>query len=133
MTPIKWEFLVSSLWFLHIINYRLKFFLIDYALESAGGYIVSAPDTYGYSNIVSYDFLAMIQFMGSVNKDSNPRLAIQAGTLPGECFAFKGHYGRIQIGLSQEIDITAITIEHTSSYLVESINSAPKDFVFYVS
>lgn len=61
-------------------------------------------------------------------KKSDPQLLLKPGTLPGQCFAFKGTEGRIRIELSHKILITNVTMEHVPKILVKDTRSAPKRF-----
>lgn len=95
-------------------------------MESAGGSIVSTPDTLPYFTEVKYIVLGYFTF----HSPSNPRLIIQPDVQPGRCFAFKGKEGRIRIKLANQIHITAVTMEHCSASLLtnEEITSAPQEF-----
>ncbi|KAF5293537.1 hypothetical protein FQA39_LY03022 [Lamprigera yunnana] len=94
-----------------------KLSIIDYAWHLSGGSVTSTPDTAPYDKAIKHS--------------SNPNILIQSGTLPGECFAFKGQIGRVRIELTSFVRITAITMEHTPKCLVLDITSAPKDFRVY--
>lgn len=99
----------------------------DYALESAGGSVVSTPNTIPYPSKIAYEVLGLI----TLHYPSNPRTLIQAGNLPGECFAFHGQSAKIIIKLSDKIDIKEVSLEHSS--LPNDKGSAPKDFKVFVS
>lgn len=49
------------------------------------------------------------------------------------CFCFIGSVGRIQIGLSKQITVAAVTIDHAAFALKQQPDAAPKNFVIYVS
>lgn len=64
-------------------------------------------------------------------KHSNgPRVMLQPGTLPGECWAFKGSEGTAIIELVGHVFIQCISIEHLSKKLSPTgeISAAPKEF-----
>ena len=45
-------------------------------------------------------------------QNMTPRMAIQPGTQPGQCFAFKGDHGTLAIKLIREVEVQNVTIEH---------------------
>lgn len=105
-----------------------KVAMIDYALEQSGATIHSIPDTDPYPALVSYSLLGGLW---RVQPTSNPRLLLQPGTMPGQCFAFHGHSGRIRIRLGTRVKITAVTIDHAAKEVVSDTGSAPKEFKVY--
>jgi len=98
----------------------------DYALESAGGSIVSTKCTESY-NVKS----ARISVLGIPlwYPANNPRTIIQPHVSPGECFAFRGQ-GYFVIALSRQIVPSGFVLEHISRNLTPSavIDSAPREF-----
>lgn len=62
-------------------------------------------------------------------------LSLQPDVHPGNCWAFKGSYGYLVIGLSMKIVPTAFSLDHTPKSLspTGNISSAPRDFNVYVS
>ncbi|KAK9722132.1 Sad1 / UNC-like C-terminal [Popillia japonica] len=100
-----------------------KLGMIDYALESAGGKIISTPDTAPYPASISWDFGYFRLFSPSPASQ-----IIQAGTLPGQCFAFHGSTGKIRIRLAEKIQITSVTLEHSPFRLLSDFTSCPKTF-----
>ncbi|XP_037071730.1 SUN domain-containing protein 2-like [Pollicipes pollicipes] len=98
----------------------------DYALESAGGSVVSTKCTESY-NVKS----ARISVLGIPlwYASNNPRTIIQPHMSPGECFAFRGQ-GYFVIALSRRIVPTGFVMEHISRNLTPSaaIDSAPREF-----
>ncbi|XP_022903480.1 SUN domain-containing protein 2-like isoform X2 [Onthophagus taurus] len=104
-----------------------KLGIIDYALESAGGVVISTPNTIPYPSTVTYVLMGMIQFYTT----SSPNLIIQPGTLPGQCFAFYGPTGSIRIKLARNVLITSVTLEHTHRNLISDNTSCPRDFKVY--
>ncbi|GJQ68970.1 hypothetical protein Trydic_g6155 [Trypoxylus dichotomus] len=98
----------------------------DFALESAGGSIAEVRDT------ESYPTSDRIRFWGVIicTKANSARAILQPGSLPGECWAFKGSKGCAIIRLLGKVRITGVTLEHISSSMSPSgeITTAPKDF-----
>lgn len=106
----------------------------DFALETAGGSVVSTRCTQMYTDqLMSYSWLGVsiwlpLHIWGPT---TNPRTAIQPGVMPGECWAFKGHEGYLVIKLSMPMKPTRFSMEHIPKSLSPNgkIDSAPKDFV----
>ncbi|XP_076312065.1 uncharacterized protein LOC143225840 isoform X3 [Tachypleus tridentatus] len=101
--------------------------LVDYALESQGGIIVSTRCSETYQMGIGQYRIFGIPIWHSYN---SPRIVIQPGIHPGECWAFKGSFGYLVIKLSSFIRPTAFSLEHIPKSLSPkgSIDSAPKDF-----
>ena len=61
---------------------------------------------------------------------SSPRVVIQPGVIPGECWCFRGNEGRLGIHLSAKIVPSAFTYEHIPKTLSRDghIHSAPQSF-----
>lgn len=61
---------------------------------------------------------------------TSPRAVIQPSIAPGECWAFKGHEGRLIIKLSREIIPTSFVYEHIPRSISRdgNIDSAPRLF-----
>ncbi|XP_068717541.1 sperm-associated antigen 4 protein-like [Montipora capricornis] len=101
----------------------------DYALESAGGQIHSAYHSPTFSNGAPQFLVFGIPMWYEVR---TPRVIIQPGNTPGECWAFRGKEGYVVIKLSQIVKPTSFSLEHMSASLSQfgdnSIPSAPKDF-----
>merc|ERR1711902_466378 len=100
--------------------------MFDYALETAGGSVVSTRCTETFvQKTATYSIFGIPIWYPS----NNPRTIIQ----PGECWAFKGSSGYIVIQLSEPIVPTRFSMEHISKSMSPSgkIDSAPKDFVVY--
>lgn len=64
---------------------------------------------------------------------NSPRIVIQSGVVPGECWCFKGAEGRLAIHLSARIIPTAFSYEHIPIELSRDghILSAPDRFIVY--
>ncbi|CAB4066642.1 SUN1_2 [Lepeophtheirus salmonis] len=100
----------------------------DYALESAGGSVISTRCTETYvKKTALYTLLGLPLWYPS----NNPRTAIQPGVHPGECWAFKGSEGFLVINLSNTIIPESFSIEHIPKSMspTGNIDSAPKDFL----
>lgn len=54
---------------------------------------------------------------------------------PGNCWAFEGDRGQVTIRLAQKVYLSNITLQHIPKTisLSGSLDTAPKDFVVYVS
>lgn len=99
----------------------------DYALESAGGSIISTRCTETYHTGTAQFSLFGVPFWYTSN---SPRTVIQPDVKPGQCWALKGTTGYLVIQLSANIRPTAFTLEHIPKSLSPNgrIDSAPKDF-----
>ena len=98
--------------------------LFDFALETAGGSILSTKCTEPYQVTTGVLSVWGIPFWWDTN---SPRTILQPGTSPGQCWAFRGSQGSVLVQLSSPIHITAVSIEHISSLLSPdgNIYSAP--------
>ena len=104
--------------------------LFDYALETAGGSVISTRCTETYvQKTAMYSIFGIPIWYPS----NNPRTVIQPGVQPGECWAFKGSTGYIVIQLSEAVVPTRFSMEHISKSMSPSgkIDSAPREFVVY--
>lgn len=54
---------------------------------------------------------------------------------PGNCWAFSGDRGQVTIRLAQKVYLSNLTLQHIPKTisLSGSLDTAPKDFVIYVS
>uniref|UniRef100_A0A0N5BG81 SUN domain-containing protein n=1 Tax=Strongyloides papillosus TaxID=174720 RepID=A0A0N5BG81_STREA len=107
--------------------------LADYALESSGGSILGTRCTQTYNERSRVESLWGIPLW---YVSYSPRTVIQRksqGTIPGECWCFKGEKGYLTISLSRPIHVTNISYEHVSVDLIptKEVNSAPKDIQFW--
>jgi len=103
-----------------------KLGLADYALETAGGHIVSTrcSETYEYRTAQFRIFGIPLYF-----NSNTPRSILQPSVMPGECWAFKGSKGYVVVGLSVPIYISSVTIEHIpKSVALLNTSSAPQNF-----
>ena len=98
--------------------------LFDFALESAGGSIVTTKCTEPYQATSAVMSVWGLPFWWDAN---SPRTILQPGSAPGQCWAFRGSYGTVVVKLSSPIFISAVTIEHISPLLSPDghIHSAP--------
>ncbi|KAF0311666.1 SUN domain-containing protein 1 [Amphibalanus amphitrite] len=96
----------------------------DFALESAGGSVLSTKCTEAYTvRSARLTVLGVPLWYPS----NNPRSIIQPHGRPGECFAFHGE-GQFVIGLSRPVRPTEFVIEHIARGLTPGgrIDSAPR-------
>ncbi|XP_071052330.1 klaroid protein-like isoform X2 [Onthophagus taurus] len=104
--------------------------LVDYAMESAGGYIISTRCTQIY-----HPKTAVISVFGiPIWYPSNtPRTVITPGNNPGQCWSFQNFPGFLVIKLYGFVKISGFSMEHVSVKLApnDNISSAPKDFEVY--
>ncbi|XP_053936048.1 SUN domain-containing protein 1 isoform X2 [Cuculus canorus] len=119
-----------------IVNNALKLYsqdkigMVDFALESGGGSIISTRCSETYETktaLISLFGIPLWYFSQS------PRVVIQPDMYPGNCWAFKGSEGYLVIRLSMKIYPTAFTVEHIPKALslTGNITSAPKNFSVY--
>ncbi|XP_047428035.1 SUN domain-containing protein 1 isoform X9 [Mugil cephalus] len=104
--------------------------LVDYALESGGGSILSTRCSETYETktaLMSLFGLPLWYFSQS------PRVVIQPDVYPGNCWAFKGSQGYLVIRLSLRILPTSFCVEHIPKALspTGNITSAPRNFTVY--
>lgn len=104
--------------------------LVDYALESGGGSILSTRCSETYETktaLMSLFGLPLWYFSQS------PRVVIQPDVYPGNCWAFKGSQGYLVIRLSMRILPTSFCVEHIPKTLspAGNITSAPRNFTVY--
>uniref|UniRef100_A0A4W5RJR5 Sad1 and UNC84 domain containing 1b n=1 Tax=Hucho hucho TaxID=62062 RepID=A0A4W5RJR5_9TELE len=104
--------------------------LVDYALESGGGSILSTrcSETYETKTALMSLFSVPLWYFSQ-----SPRVAIQPDVYPGNCWAFKGSHGYLVIRLSLRILPTAFCLEHIPKALspTGNITSAPRNFTVY--
>ncbi|XP_071329768.1 SUN domain-containing protein 1 isoform X2 [Trachinotus anak] len=104
--------------------------LVDYALESGGGSILSTRCSETYETktaLMSLFGLPLWYFSQS------PRVVIQPDVYPGNCWAFKGSQGYLVIRLSLRILPTSFCLEHIPKALspTGNITSAPRNFTVF--
>ncbi|KAJ8398742.1 hypothetical protein AAFF_G00419390 [Aldrovandia affinis] len=104
--------------------------LVDYALESGGGSILSTrcSETYETKTALMSLFGVPLWYFSQ-----SPRVVIQPDVYPGNCWAFKGSQGYLVIRLSLSVVPTAFCLEHISKALspTGNISSAPRHFTVY--
>ncbi|KAL3099433.1 hypothetical protein niasHS_002888 [Heterodera schachtii] len=107
--------------------------IVDYALESSGGSVLSTRCTVQYNerSRVQKLFGFPLWYTGY-----SPRTVIQRkgyGASTGECWAFYGGHGYLTIGLSQRINVTAVSYEHLPVEMSpdKQIRSAPRNFLVW--
>ncbi|XP_036913870.1 SUN domain-containing protein 1 isoform X5 [Sturnira hondurensis] len=101
--------------------------LVDFALESGGGSILSTRCSETYETktaLISLFGIPLWYFSQS------PRVVIQPDMYPGNCWAFRGSQGYLVVRLSMEIRPTSFALEHIPKTLspTGNISSAPRDF-----
>lgn len=107
----------------------------DFALETAGGSVVSTRCTQMYTDrLPTFTWFGVplwLPLPGLWGPTTNPRTAIQPGIMPGECWAFKGSMGFLVIKLAMPMKPSRFSLEHIPKSLSPNgrIDSAPKDFV----
>ncbi|XP_057716566.1 SUN domain-containing protein 1 isoform X2 [Corythoichthys intestinalis] len=104
--------------------------LVDYALESGGGSILSTRCSETHETktaLMSLFGLPLWYFSQS------PRVVIQPDVYPGNCWAFKGSQGYLVIRLSVRIRPTSFCLEHIPKALspTGNISSAPQNFTVF--
>ncbi|CAG4979673.1 unnamed protein product [Colias eurytheme] len=104
--------------------------LVDYALESAGGQVISTRCTELYQiKTKQYSVLGLPVWWVY----TSPRYALTPGAMPAECWAFQGFPGYLVIRTYAIIEVTGFSLEHMSRLLAAEgkIESAPKNFSVY--
>lgn len=107
----------------------------DFALESAGGRILSIGNTQLASPHACGVLARLMSYVGIVPSDqavNSPRYVIQPSLQPGECFAFVGP-GEIVIKLVRPVFIDSVGIEHIQPQMSPDgqITNAPNEFSVY--
>ncbi|KAL4709917.1 hypothetical protein ACJJTC_003880 [Scirpophaga incertulas] len=104
--------------------------LVDYALESAGGQVISTRCTELYQiKTKQYSVLGLPVWWVY----TSPRYALAPGAMPAECWAFQGFPGYLVVRTYAIIEVTGFSLEHMSRLLAADgkIESAPKNFSVY--
>lgn len=106
--------------------------LVDYALESAGGEIISTRCTENYRVRHAEFSIFGIPVWYPTN---SPRTVISPSMAPGECWAFTGFPGFLVIKLNGLVRVTGFSVEHIPQLLASNgkIDSAPNNFTAWVS
>lgn len=101
--------------------------LFDFASETAGASVVSIRCSETYTSQAR-----RLSVLGIPIWTFNwgPRVAIQNGLIPGQCWAFKGSQGYLVIQLSRPMKPQNFSMEHISRNSTPNgqVDSAPKDF-----
>ncbi|XP_011880580.1 PREDICTED: SUN domain-containing protein 2-like isoform X2 [Vollenhovia emeryi] len=102
--------------------------LVDYALETGGGQIISTRCTQRYEiNMRAYTLFGFPLYY----ERSDPRTVIQGNPKqPGVCWAFQDFPGYLIIKLRSAIYVTGFTLEHIPRRILPNgdISSAPRKF-----
>ncbi|XP_011502535.1 PREDICTED: SUN domain-containing protein 2 [Ceratosolen solmsi marchali] len=103
--------------------------LADFASEAIGGMVIATPNTRTY-NIPKSVQITLFGIPVWKPNYFTPRKVIQPWSQAGECWAFRGSQGKIEIELAHTAIIERVTLEHISSSasLTGKITSAPKIF-----
>ncbi|CAG9093581.1 unnamed protein product [Plutella xylostella] len=104
--------------------------VVDYALESAGGQVISTKCTELYQiKTKQYSVLGLPVWWVY----TSPRHALTPGAMPAECWAFQGFPGYLVVRTYAIIEVTGFSVEHMSRLLAVDgkIESAPKNFSVY--
>ncbi|XP_067631722.1 klaroid protein isoform X2 [Eurosta solidaginis] len=104
--------------------------LVDFALESAGGQILSTRCTENYQTKSAQISVFGIPLWYPTN---TPRIAISPQVQPGECWAFQGFPGFLVLKLNSFVYVTGFTLEHIPRSLSPNgrIDSAPRNFTVW--
>ncbi|XP_022228989.2 uncharacterized protein LOC111078558 isoform X2 [Drosophila obscura] len=104
--------------------------LVDFALESAGGQILSTRCTESYQTKTAQISVFGIPLWYPTN---TPRVAISPNVQPGECWAFQGFPGFLVLKLNSLVYVTGFTLEHIPKTLSPTgrIDSAPRNFTVW--
>lgn len=105
--------------------------LVDYALETAGGQVISTRCTETYRTKSAEISIFGIPLWYPSN---TPRTVISPSVHPGECWAFQGFPGYLVVQLNNLVYITGFTVEHIPKSIAPDgiIDSAPKNFSVWV-
>ncbi|KAH9822483.1 UNC-like C-terminal-domain-containing protein [Melampsora americana] len=101
----------------------------DFAFMPTGGYVIHSLTSKSYvrSNTWRRPWSIMSHSFNTHAK--TPETALRGDGKVGNCWAFRGSVGQLGIGLSSNIDITALSIEHIGAQLAQNdITSAPREF-----
>lgn len=104
--------------------------LFDFALETAGGSILATKCTETYQLSSAVMSVMGFPFWWETN---SPRIILQPGAAPGQCWAFTGSHGTVVIRLSAAIHVSGISVEHIPRLLSPdgNITSAPHKMSLY--
>ncbi|KPJ16854.1 SUN domain-containing protein 3 [Papilio machaon] len=105
--------------------------IADYALESAGARILDTGETQEYVIYESSVGWALHVVSSVLCRECPGASAIlRPGTLPGECWAFRGSRGEVTIRLVGSVHVTGMSIEHIPAHIspTKEISSAPRLF-----
>ncbi|OQR73100.1 SUN domain-containing protein 1-like [Tropilaelaps mercedesae] len=102
--------------------------MADYALESAGGSVLSTRCTETHDTSMGRYY--MFGFIPLFWQRPSPRWAIQPTLAVGQCWPFKGSVGYLVLRLSRRVKVEAFALEHIPASLAPTgnIDSAPNHF-----
>lgn len=104
--------------------------MVDYALESSGGQVLSTRCTESYNaRTAEYSILGIPLWYPS----NTPRTVISPDVTPGKCWAFQGFPAFLVIQLTTRIRVSAFSLEHIPKELAPDgkRDSAPRNFNVY--
>lgn len=104
----------------------------DFASESVGGSVLFTKCTESYLDNSRW----MTIFNWPVRRITvSPRVVLQSGVEPGNCWAFKGSKADLFVRLAARITPSAFSVEHIPAELsiTGDIDSAPQNFTVFVS
>ncbi|VDM15831.1 unnamed protein product [Hydatigera taeniaeformis] len=100
----------------------------DFALESAGGTVVSTRCTRTYTS-----FKSAVSLFGITLAywSRSPNEILQPSNHPGECWCFHGSTGQAIVRLAVPVHVTGVSLEHIPKALAHTgrIDSAPREFL----
>ncbi|XP_032512037.2 SUN domain-containing protein 3-like [Danaus plexippus] len=105
--------------------------IVDFALETAGARVIDTGDTLEHFIHESPVGWVLHSISALVCRDClGANAIIKPGTLPGECWAFKGSKGEATIRLLGTVRITGLSLEHIPAHIspTKEISSAPRLF-----
>ncbi|KAG7305408.1 hypothetical protein JYU34_009477 [Plutella xylostella] len=103
--------------------------MIDFALESAGARVLSTGDTADHALPASALGWALHAVTSWMCKEClGARAMLRPGSLPGECWAFKGAVGEATVLLLGTVVVSGFSIEHIPPQIAptKEISSAPR-------
>lgn len=101
----------------------------DYALYSLGARPIASECSPSYS--ILEDKISTFLGLGKVGQP--PSVALMPGTVPGNCWSFRGSRGNFSIELSRHVRPASFSIDHPSRYETADRTSAPKKIQLWAS
>mmetsp|Transcript_18376 Transcript_18376/g.73728 ORF Transcript_18376/g.73728 Transcript_18376/m.73728 type:complete len:719 (-) Transcript_18376:515-2671(-) len=110
----------------------------DFALQSAGAYVVRTSPSYAYQLVTAFKERALT-LLGRYKADfvmgfpNSPSMAITPDIALGKCWGFQGQASNITIHLARPAIVDAFTVEHVHRSVAFSLASAPRSIRIYGS